>query len=296
MDQEENKLDKPQFEKRCPSISEVLGYTSVVVVLLALAIPFELKYGYSANLFNVITFSTDKNDFLFNFIRHIGLFSPSKNESKLKIFSKDDLTQFTGEDNEKPIYLAFLGKVYDVSSGKEHYGVGGAYHFFAGKDASRAYVTGDFVGAGLTDDITGLPATQYSGLKGWISTFEKKYPCIGKVDGFFYDSAGREIDGVRIYEEGLVEAVKHEKEEEADSVKFPGCNSMFKAGLGHEVWCSRNSGGVQRGWEGVPRKYFKPGQKNFRCACVKEEFVSDPSFKEFDGCSVEATRCKITDE
>ena len=56
------------------------------------------------------------------------------------------------------------------------------------------------------------------------------------------------------------------------------------------------SGGVQRGWEGVPRKYFKPGQKNFRCACVKEEFVSDPSFKEFDGCSVEATRCKITDE
>lgn len=109
MDQEENKLDKPQFEKRCPSISEVLGYTSVVVVLLALAIPFELKYGYSANLFNVITFSTDKNDFLFNFIRHIGLFSPSKNESKLKIFSKDDLTQFTGEDNEKPIYLAFLG-------------------------------------------------------------------------------------------------------------------------------------------------------------------------------------------
>jgi hypothetical protein len=38
-----------------------------------------------------------------------------------------------------------LGSVYDVSSGAKHYKPGGSYHFFLGKDASRAFVTGDFV-------------------------------------------------------------------------------------------------------------------------------------------------------
>ena len=40
--------------------------------------------------------------------------------------------------------LALLGVVYDVSRGKEYYGPGGGYSFFAGRDASRAYVTGKF--------------------------------------------------------------------------------------------------------------------------------------------------------
>lgn len=92
----------------------------------------------------------------------------------------------------------------------------------------------------MIDDIEGLPANQYNGLKNWISTFESKYPCVGKVDGFFYDGQGKERKGVQVYKEGLVAGAKYESEEKADSIKFPGCNSMFKAGSGHQVWCSKN--------------------------------------------------------
>lgn len=50
------------------------------------------------------------------------------------LFLKEDLWEnYRGTDGSKGLYLAFLGTVYDVSSGKDHYGPGGGYHFFAGK-------------------------------------------------------------------------------------------------------------------------------------------------------------------
>ena len=39
---------------------------------------------------------------------------------------------------------SILGKVFDVSKGAKHYGKGGAYRGFTGRDASRAFVSGDF--------------------------------------------------------------------------------------------------------------------------------------------------------
>lgn len=40
--------------------------------------------------------------------------------------------------------LSILGEVFDVSKGAKHYGRGGGYQGFTGRDASRAFVTGDF--------------------------------------------------------------------------------------------------------------------------------------------------------
>jgi hypothetical protein len=48
-----------------------------------------------------------------------------------------------------------MGKVYDVTAGRWIYGPLGSYHFFAGRDASRAYVTGCFE-THLTHDLRGL--------------------------------------------------------------------------------------------------------------------------------------------
>lgn len=42
------------------------------------------------------------------------------------------------------IYVSVLGSVFDVTPGARHYGPSGSYHAFAGKDASKAYVTGGF--------------------------------------------------------------------------------------------------------------------------------------------------------
>lgn len=62
---------------------------------------------------------------------------------------------FDGTDPKKPILLAINSTVYDVTLGRRFYGPGGSYHFFAGKDASRAFVSNCF-DVDLTPDLRGL--------------------------------------------------------------------------------------------------------------------------------------------
>lgn len=58
-------------------------------------------------------------------------------------------------DPTVPILLAINGTIYDVSAGRRHYGPGGSYHFFAGADASRAFVTSCF-DSDITPDMRGV--------------------------------------------------------------------------------------------------------------------------------------------
>lgn len=71
------------------------------------------------------------------------------------LFTDDELTAYDGTDEQKPILLAINGTVYDVTLGRRFYGPGGSYHFFAGKDASRAFVSNCF-DVDLTPDLRGL--------------------------------------------------------------------------------------------------------------------------------------------
>ena len=48
------------------------------------------------------------------------------------VFSQEALMMYDGSDHSKGIYLAILGSVYDVSSGRKHYGPDGSYGFFSG--------------------------------------------------------------------------------------------------------------------------------------------------------------------
>lgn len=66
-----------------------------------------------------------------------------------------ELSAFDGTDPTKPIYLAINGTIYDVSSNPRTYGPGGSYHYFAGCDASRSYVTGCFA-EDRTPDMRGV--------------------------------------------------------------------------------------------------------------------------------------------
>lgn len=65
------------------------------------------------------------------------------------------LLEYDGTDPNKPIYLALNGTIYDVSASRHTYGPGGSYHFFAGHDAARAFITGCFA-EDQTPDLRGV--------------------------------------------------------------------------------------------------------------------------------------------
>ena len=71
---------------------------------------------------------------------------------------------FNGDNDSLPILvrgpqltlqLSIKGDVFDVSAGRMHYRKGSPYHNLAGRDASRAFVTGCFT-THLTHDLRGL--------------------------------------------------------------------------------------------------------------------------------------------
>ena len=59
------------------------------------------------------------------------------NKKRRKVFTAEELKVYDGRTKGKGPYLALLGQVFDVSKGAQHYGPGGGYAFFSGKDASR---------------------------------------------------------------------------------------------------------------------------------------------------------------
>lgn len=55
----------------------------------------------------------------------------------------------------------------------------------SGKDASRAFVTGDFSETGQTDDLSGLSPTQIVALFDWLAFYQKDYELVGMCDNAF---------------------------------------------------------------------------------------------------------------
>lgn len=62
---------------------------------------------------------------------------------------------------------------------------------FLGRDATRAFVTGDFSESGLVDDVSELGPRDLIGILDWVNFYEKGYELIGVVRGKYYDQSGR---------------------------------------------------------------------------------------------------------
>ena len=54
-----------------------------------------------------------------------------------------------------------------------------------------------------------------------------------------------------------------------------------------------NSGGEKRDWAGVPRMFFKPGQTDYRCACVDKQQLDDPRLRQYPGCDSSSASCEV---
>ncbi|XP_078443853.1 membrane-associated progesterone binding protein 2 [Wolffia australiana] len=92
-----------------------------------------------------------------------------------------ELRAYDGSDEEKPIYVAVKGIVYDVTSGKGFYGPGGSYSVFAGRDASRALGKMSKNEDDVCGDLDGLSEKELGILDDWVKKFQAKYPVVGRL-------------------------------------------------------------------------------------------------------------------
>ncbi|ELR13738.1 cytochrome b-like heme/steroid binding domain containing protein [Acanthamoeba castellanii str. Neff] len=157
--------------------------------------------------------------------------------------------------------LPFPRKVFDVTEGKRFYAKGGSYSFFAGRDASRSFATGEFEEENLTDDVTDLEPEQVAAIKEWQTQFERQYKYLGKV-GDFYDAAGKATPALKKVKEKLQKAKIVVDQELEEKQQFPECNSRWTEKDGATVWCTESSGGIERSWKGYPRQFKSARAQN----------------------------------
>eukprot|EP01134_Creolimax_fragrantissima_P003870 CFRG3870T1 len=112
--------------------------------------------------------------------------TPMPQPTSYKTYSLEDLASCDGEDG-RPLLLALNGVVYDVSTGAKHYGKGGGYRLFAGKDASRCLAKGSLSEADIPtstiDNLSDLTADEKHTLDGWVKMFSK-YTIVGSLVGY----------------------------------------------------------------------------------------------------------------
>lgn len=162
----------------------------------------------------------------------------NKSEIENNLFTIEELKQYNGEDGSKGIYIAILGQVFDVKKGKHHYGPGGSYHVFAGRDASKSFITGDFTAETCTDDVIDLSYQELLSLVDWKKFYEGEYIYKGKLIGRYYDELGQETKYFKELKKKLKEAKEDKKNKRNHELEFPPCNVEWTAESGTRVWCS----------------------------------------------------------
>lgn len=215
---------------------------------------------------------------------------------EILLWSKQELAKYDGSSENTKVYLAFLGLVYDVTVNSQHYSKGADYNIFAGRDATRAFLTGNFT-HDLHDDIKDVDGSLYSQIESWSSFYSSNYPVLGRLEGRYYDSKGcptEELDRVTRMLTSLKQNKTDRRIQEKD---FPECNSEWNSDTKKgRVWCSTKSGGVERDWVGFPRIY-NDGESN-RCACFNQDAPDAPQLSKFmsvyPGCKIDATECNLT--
>uniref|UniRef100_A0A1J3IJT2 Membrane-associated progesterone-binding protein 4 n=2 Tax=Noccaea caerulescens TaxID=107243 RepID=A0A1J3IJT2_NOCCA len=215
--------------------------------------------------------------------------SPNHQAYQNRLFSAEELALYNGTDETQPILLGILGSVFDVTKGKSHYGSGGSYNHFAGRDASRAFVSGNFTGDGLTDSLRGLSSSEVMSIVDWRGFYTRTYTPVGKLVGRYYDSQGnptKHLKGVEAKASRGAQLMEKQKIEEA---KQTNCNSRWSQDEGGEVWCDI----------GVPRLVQRPleiaitGSMSKRCVCFEEDQLDQSGLEIYEGCEPLAKTCKV---
>ncbi|KMQ96748.1 cytochrome b5 domain-containing protein 2 [Lasius niger] len=213
-----------------------------------------------------------------------------------RVFTTSELKRYTNLENG--LYLSILGQVFDVTKGEKHYGPGKQYHAFIGRDASLAFITGEFEEE-LTDDISSLSARQVKTLDDWLQFYNTNYIYKGKLYGRYYNRDGSPTAESDKVQEKLLVAKQEKSLEEKQKRMFPPCNIEWNPEIGTLFWCTNRSGGIERDWVGVPRMLFETAstQSTSRCACVKLDSMeyeeNKAMLREYNGCAKYETKCVL---
>lgn len=216
-------------------------------------------------------------------------YSPPASPSPPKLFTVEDLAIYNGTDTGLPILLGILGSVFDVTKGKSHYGPGGGYSHFSGRDASRAFVSGNFTGDGLTDTLVNLSSTEVKSVVEWRDFYLRTYIFAGKLVGRYYDSEGNPTKYLKGVEAKAARGAQLMEKQKKEEEKVPGCNSKWSQDEGSEVWCD----------DGYPRLVQRPleialtGKMSKRCACFNQTDLDQPGLEVYAGCDYLSKSCRL---
>uniref|UniRef100_A0A6M2DF14 Putative heme/steroid binding protein n=1 Tax=Xenopsylla cheopis TaxID=163159 RepID=A0A6M2DF14_XENCH len=214
-------------------------------------------------------------------------------DASQKMYTEKELSRYNGAPGSRGLYLAILGQVFDVEKGAKHYGPDGSYNVFAGRDASKAFITGEFENL-IDNDVLTLEDKDIIALRSWLGFYYQEYKFVGRLIGQFYDSKGHETVYLEQFEQKVIEAELKEKENKRLVKQYPACNIEWSEGVGTKYWCSNKSGGQQRDWVGFPRQIFDPNANTQRCICVQSPSVSATQYKKYENCDDSSEVCFVS--
>lgn len=202
------------------------------------------------------------------FLWHAGVGSslPAEGPSSLKVISPAEMQSAASAGK---LYLVVLGKVYDVTNGKDYYGPGSGYNIFVGRDCSRAFVSGDFHPDRCNATVDGLTPEEVSAILDW-STFyanHQKYGFVGVLaPGLYYSDGGHKTSALRRVEEvsavvALVKRVRAQLDKYA-----PGCSFSQEQGKPTKHWCDSAERKLAMIVWRIPS--LNASRRETRCGCV----------------------------
>ncbi|KAL5730141.1 Membrane-associated progesterone-binding protein 4 [Ranunculus cassubicifolius] len=217
--------------------------------------------------------------------------SHKPNSTRPRLWSAEELSIYNGTDTSLPILLAILGSVFDVTKGKSHYGQGGTYNHFTARDASRAFVSGNFTGDGLIDSLNGLSSSEVKSIVDWRDFYLRSYTFVGHLVGRYYNTQGDQTKYLKGVEAKAARGAQLLEKQKKEEEKIPSCNSKWSQQDGGEVWC--DTGYYPRLVE-RPLEIALTGQMSRRCACYKrEELEQLPGLQVYEGCDPLSSACTV---
>jgi predicted heme/steroid binding protein len=158
---------------------------------------------------------------------------PPKRAPLDHLFTREELAAHGPRGSGKR-YLSILGTVFDVSAGEMHYGESSSYSFFVGRDASKAFQSGE--AADATDDLSGFTEdAHFVAVVNWKKFYveHEVYTQEGRLaGGAFYDEAGNPTAALELAIEAAARYQRAQAAAEAKKMRLAHAPQNERADVG----------------------------------------------------------------